>query len=123
MQKSLEDLDWDDENPISEKNVDEWIKLEIGDTLIGVYIDTFTDKQFDNKKYIFQNVTVIRTENGEKQHYNKVGMNSTGNLQFTLDNQEMLGTPMKIIRTEDGEKGDKPKAPHHFKIITPKKRK
>jgi len=119
MQQKLEDLNWDDENPISEDFVEKWIKLEIGDTLLGVYVNHYKDSKFDNNKFIFQNAIIIHAKTGEKEHYNKIGINSTGNLDFHLDNDEIYG-PLKIIRDEDGEKGDRPKPPHHFKIIKPK---
>ena len=121
MQKSLEDIEWDEENPISENTVDEWVKLEIGDTLTGVYVDHYKDKKYDNNKFIFNNATIIRAKNNEKKHYNKIGMNSSGNLDFILNNDDTYG-PLKIIRTEDGEKKDKPNAPHHFIIIQPKQK-
>lgn len=121
-QQSLESLDWDDENPINDTDtsIEEWIKLEIGDMLIGVYVDKFKDKQFKKIKYCFSNVVITRAKTLKKEHYNKIGFNNTGNLSFTLDNEELLGTPLKIIREQDIPIPGKPKPAHHFKIIKPR---
>ena len=122
-QKNLENIEWDNENPISNSNItiDAWVKLNIGDILIGIYIDKYTDPKYDNLKYIFQNATIIDSKKGTKETYNKIGINDSGNLKFTLDNNELLGTPLKIIREQDIPLEGRPKPAHHFKIIQPKK--
>ena len=124
-QKSLENLVWDDENPLNEQGieVDEWIKLDIGDILIGVFVDKYEDNRFNKMKYFFSNVTIIRVKDNQTQHYQKIGMNSSGNLDFTLNNgysEELFGTPLKIIREQDIPIKGKPNPAHHFKIIKPK---
>jgi len=125
MQKTLENIDWDEENPISENGnkVDEWIKLEIGDKLLGVFVDNYEDPKYNRMKYFFSNVTIIKAKDSTKLHYEKIGMNTSGNLDFTLkENEELLGTPLKIIRMDDIPIEGKPKPAHHFKIIKPKEK-
>lgn len=124
QQTDLLNLNWDDKNPISENgsSVDEWIKLEIGDTLIGVFVDKYEDPKYNRMKYFFSNVTIIKTKDSTKNNYNKIGMNTSGNLDFTLKDEELLGTPLKIIRMDDIPIEGKPKPAHHFKIIKPKEK-
>ena len=122
-QKKLEKIDWDDENPLNENvnNVEKWVKLQKGDTLLGIYIDNYKDPKFKQMKYFFSNATIIKTEDNTKKHYKKIGINSSGNLDFILkNNDQLLGTPLKIIRMDDIPLEGKPKPAHHFKIIKPK---
>jgi len=119
-QTRLEDLQYDEEHPIGEQKIEAWIKLEIGDTLYGAFIDTYEDDKYKNQKYIFQNVTHIHAKENTKQHFEKIGMNGTGNLPFLLTN-DRLGEAYKIIRIEDLPRPDKPNDAHQFRVFPVKK--
>jgi len=119
MQTNLENIEWDEKNEVGNNTVDEWIKLNIGDVLIGVYTDKYEDGTYNKMKYFFSNATIIRSD-GKKQKYDKVGLNSSGNLDFKINNNEILGTPLKIMRTQDKPIEGKPNPAHQFVVYQPK---
>jgi len=115
-QTKLENLQYDEENPIGEQKIEAWIKLEIGDTLYGFFIDTYEDTKYGNQKYVFQNATIIHAKENKKEHYEKIGMNGTGNLPYLLTTKH-LGNPYKIIRIENLPRPDKPNDAHQFRVF------
>ena len=122
-QTSLENIEWDDENPINKtQTVDTWIKLEnIGDILTGVFTDVTKDSIYNRPIFFFNNATYFNNKTGEKTHYDRIGLNNSGNMSFWLT-EENLG-PIKIIRKNDlppKEKGMNPT--HQFNFILPKEK-
>lgn len=119
-QISLDDIEFEKEE-ITTKT--EWIKLNIGDALIGIFVDRYKDTTYGHMKYIFQPANIIRIENGERETYDRIGMNSTGNLDYKL-NAEILGQPLKILRITDLPPKQKGMNPiHQFSVYMEKQNK
>lgn len=119
-QKTLQDIEWDDENPI-QTTTTEWKKLEIGDTLLGIFIDRYKDNTYNKMKYLFQPANIIRNQTGRRETYEKLGINSSGNLDYKLNDDQLLGQPLKIMRVKDKHLEGRPNPAHQFIVIPAKK--
>jgi len=119
---NIDKLEFDDEHPIGENNNCEWIKLEnIGDILYGIFTDTTIESTYGKPVFFFNNATLQKSDTLEKKHYERIGINNSGNLQFLLT-RERLGEFYKLLRVDDlppKQKGMNPT--HQFRLIPLKK--
>lgn len=121
-QTNLLDLEFDEENEVGITKVDVWIKLQEGDELIGVYADKYLDHTYDKMKYFFSNATILRLKGKNEGTFNKIGLNSSGNIDFKLNNDDLLGVPLKIRRIKDKPIEGKPNPAHQFQVFQVKQK-
>jgi len=116
-------IEWEkDETPL----VDEWIKLEKGDTLMGVCTSGFEDKKYGNMKYIFEKVVIHRADK-TFESFDRVGMNATAwihnrlrykdlplivKITYVRDDPCPKGNDMKIFEFEFGKTREKEGSKH-----------
>ncbi len=116
-QKKLDELEWEPEP--DPEGVEEWVKLDVGDILYGIYAGHYEDKTYGKNNYIFTEVMLKRKGSKGKEQYTKVGLNGSKNLERKMANKEE-NVPLKIERMEDIEV-DKPNPMKCYQISVLKK--
>jgi len=101
-QQTLMDITWVDEPEEYNSNIEEWVKLELGDALAGTYVHTFKDKKFNKDQYVFENAIVIMMKDGSQKNYECVAITGTTNLSNKMKKYDPIERPLlKIIHIKD----------------------
>jgi len=102
-QSTIEEKNWikDEELP----NVEEWIKLAVGETIEGKLLKKHLDNKYMKMKYIFEKAVVNRND-GTAEIYETAGINGTSNMDFKMEKKQE-GDFLKLERIEDKDL-DKP---------------